>query len=362
MLGVAGVGVRSTWTRGAWGLLVGLVACTSPNPAYDALGSAGAAGSSTTGEVPGSSSPLSATGDPPGTTSEGPVETDASQETGTTASTETDGEEPQPPIVGPYDEPVLLEELSHPAHEDDDPTLTGDMLEIYFATLRPGGPGMDDIWFARRESVAAPWSTPEPVPGINSGLRDHTPEVSLDGLTMMLSSNRDTFDDEDVFMTTRRDREAMWGEPVRVEAMSTPERDVCAFVTADGLETYACTGPMLVLDIVRFERDAPGMPWFGPVVVEGLQTDGLDCGAWVDATKTTIAFFSDRQGPPTSTDLYVATRDDVGEPFGVPIPIEGLDSPWLDDDPWLSQDGSVVYFASDRPGTGPQDLYVATRR
>lgn len=326
---------------------MGLAACTVANPAYDE-----AAGGSTAGSSP--------TDDPPVDPSATATSTTGVEET-SESGTSTGPEEPSPPVVGPYHEPLVQWELSDPSYEDDDPTLTGDMLEIYFATLRPGGPGIDDIWFSTRGDVNGPWDPPAPAPGLNSAQRDQTPEVSLDGLTMMLSSTRTTFADEDVFVATRASRVAEWDEPVRVAEMSTPDRDVCAFVTADGHEAYGCTGPGLVLDLVRFERDALGDPWSEPELIEALQTPGLDCGAWVDASKRTIAFFSDRQGPPASTDLYVATRADVDQPFGIPMPIEGLNSLWLDDDPWISQDGRVVYFASDRPGTN-QDIYMAERQ
>lgn len=343
---------------------MGLAACTVANPAYDEDAGGGTAGpSTTTGGPTSAASTPTPTDDPPvedasasaTSTSTGVEET---SESGTSTGPE---EPPSPPVIGPYHEPLVQWELSDPSFEDDDPTLTGDMLEIYFATLRPGGPGMDDIWFARRGDVNDAWDPPAPAPGLNTAQRDQTPEVSLDGLTMMLSSTRTTFADEDVFVATRPNREAAWGEPVRVAEMSTSNRDVCAFLTADGLETYVCTGPGLVLDLVRFERDALGGPWSEPMLLETLATSGLDCGAWVDASKQTIAFFSDLQGPPNSTDLYVATRSDVDQPFGSPIPIDGLNSEWLDDDPWMSQDGSVVYFASDRPGTN-QDIYMAERQ
>lgn len=350
----------------AWGGALGLVACTVANPAYEEGEGGSTAGSSlTTGGPTSTASTPTPTDDPPVDTSASATSTSTGVEETSESGTSTGPDEPpSPPVVGPYHEPLVQWELSDPSYEDDDPSLTGDMLEIYFATLRPGGPGMDDIWVSRREDVTAPWGPPEPAPGLNSDQRDHTPEVSLDGLTMMLSSTRTTFTffDEDVFVSTRPNRDAEWEEPVRVAEMSTPNRDVCPFVTADGRETYGCTGSEGFLDLVRFERDGAGDPWSEPTVIAALQTPGLDCGAWVDASTRTIAFFSDREGLPGSTDLYVAMREDVDQLFEMPIPLEELNSPWLDDDPWMSQDGRFVYFASDRPGTNPQDIYMAERQ
>src|SRR5262245_53806238 len=48
----------------------------------------------------------------------------------------------------------------------DNPTLTGDLLEIYFTSDRVSGNG--DVWFARRADPGAAFDAPSPVTEVNS--------------------------------------------------------------------------------------------------------------------------------------------------------------------------------------------------
>jgi len=50
-----------------------------------------------------------------------------------------------------------------------------------------------------------------------------------------------------------------------------------------------------------------------------------------------------------------------GWSFDAPEPLASLNSSALEADPWQSSDGLQLAFASDRPGAGGYDLYVATR-
>src|SRR5262245_28394490 len=68
---------------------------------------------------------------------------------------------------GPFGTPTLVSNLSDPSY-DDDPTLTADLLEIYFNSLRAGGPGLGDVWKATRASPTFPFGTPVPVTQLNS--------------------------------------------------------------------------------------------------------------------------------------------------------------------------------------------------
>lgn len=347
------------WKYGAWGGLVVLAACTALNPAFEDDG--------------GSSGPASSAADAPGTSSAGGsttvdsdtvTATNGASETSTssepTAGEETGPEElPPPPTVGPYGPPEPLS-INDPYFDDDDPTLTEDQLELFFASYRNDGEGNDDIWVARRETKNHDWDAPMPVTELNTVARENTPEVSLDGRTMFFSSTRDGPVEENVFMSTRADRESTWSEPTPVSEINTVVRDVCPFVLPNGRDMFLCTGPGVTLDLVHFERDQPAGEWSGPLPLMELSGSTLDCGAWVDANAQVVLFFSDRAGD-SQTDLWIASRPTVDEPFGDPEPLEDLNSVWFDDDPWMTQDGNVVYFASDRGGAPAQDLYVAYR-
>jgi hypothetical protein len=353
------------------GLIALLAACTAPNPAYEGgglqgptepLGSSSAEDPDVGAEDPDGPSETTAapstTSSTQGTTETG--ETGPTDETSTSGdSTDTGLEEPPPPQVGPFNPPVPIGVLNDPLHQDDDPTLTDDMLELFFASSRgPAG----DIFVSHREQASDPWGPPEPANGLNSLWIENTPEISPDGLTIYFSSNRNDLPDEDVFFATRSDRISGWSVPVRVAELSTPGlRDVCPFPTANGLHLYVCVGPEILpeLDLVRFDREGLRAPWSEPSPLVELNTAGLECAAWLDPSERVLAFMSDRPGGTGAIDLWLTSRTMADEPFEGPAPLVELNSPAVDEDPWVSPDGATVYFASERLGT--LDIFMALR-
>jgi WD40-like Beta Propeller Repeat len=331
-----------------------LAACTAVNPAFDDEGASGPqdtlATSSTddgTGEGEASASGSSVTATGTTTTTDAPETTD-----------DTGPEFPEPIEVGPFVDVQLVMEINDPEAEDDDPTLTDDMLEIYFNSGR--GSGNNEIWMSSRASTKAAWDVPQQVVSLGSPASDDTPEISGDGLMMLFSSNRDSSTHEDVFMSTRRSREDDWTAPVPVPGLSTGVRDVSPFPARDGLHVYSCVGEGTVdLALVHFERDAVGGAWSKPEPIVELDSDFLDCGAWVDDSQQVIVFTSSRPEG-LGADLWQARRPAAGEPFESPTPITELNSASFDEDAWVSPTGDTVFFASDR-GSTDKDIYVAHR-
>ena len=73
--------------------------------------------------------------------------------------------------------------------EEFDPAMTPDGLTLYFVRGVPGSKA--DIFVARRESVEAKWSSPQPVHAINSpDTHERSPAASPDGQSLIFASNR----------------------------------------------------------------------------------------------------------------------------------------------------------------------------
>lgn len=75
-------------------------------------------------------------------------------------------------------------------------------------------------------------------------------------------------------------------------------------------------------------------------------------------------FFAQGFGGPTGGDIFVATRNRVDEPFdndSVEAVVE-LNTEYGDGGPELSRDGLTIYFHSNRPGHGSNDIFVARRK
>jgi Tol biopolymer transport system component len=80
--------------------------------------------------------------------------------------------------------------------EDGAVTLSPDGLEAILATNRQGTQGGRDLYRATRTATTEPFSTPEPLASLNSGLNDYDPTLSFDGAELYFVSNRNGSDTE----------------------------------------------------------------------------------------------------------------------------------------------------------------------
>jgi len=106
-----------------------------------------------------------------------------------------------------------------------DPTMTADELELYFSS----NPKTDwDIWLVQRASKTDPWQTPSKVVELSSDYLDETPEVSGDGLTIYLASERPpgSLTAEHLWVSHRKLRTDSWDPPVQVTDFVGGDRDV----------------------------------------------------------------------------------------------------------------------------------------
>lgn len=248
---------------------------------------------------------------------------------------------------GGFVAPMLVAELSGPG-ADDDPTLTGDLLEIYFASDRAGGAGEDDIWRSVRASASEPWQPPAPVAELNSAQQDEAPGITADGLEIYLSSSRGG--GNDIWMSTRTSREEAWLPPTLVTELSSGSGDFQAQPSPSKLRLvlYRSSGDR---DVYESTRVAVDQPWSSPATLSTISTPDGDRSPCLYGSELEIVFSSDRDsGTFDVQDLFWATRPALGDEFGSALPLTTVNSPADDDDPWVSPDGRVLYFSSDRGG------------
>jgi Tol biopolymer transport system component len=85
--------------------------------------------------------------------------------------------------------PAPVTELNSSA-DDNGMTLTGDDRTIIIASKRPNGAGDYDLYQAVRASTAEPFSTPQPLPGINTSGMETDPSLAPDGQELFFVSAR----------------------------------------------------------------------------------------------------------------------------------------------------------------------------
>lgn len=109
-------------------------------------------------------------------------------------------------LAAPFAAPRELAEIDSTVDEAS-ASLSADALDIYFSSLRSGGPGGADIYTAHRPSIDQPFGSPALVPELSSARDDVFPHISRDGSTMYL--NYDTLtaggggQNADLFAATR---------------------------------------------------------------------------------------------------------------------------------------------------------------
>lgn len=241
---------------------------------------------------------------------------------------------------------------------DDDPTLRGDLLEIYFASDRDG---TEDIWVSVRTDVAQNFPAPQLVAGdVNDDFStETTPELSPDGRVLTFASDRGdgTSGLLDIFVTTRADPGDAWAPVVRISELSTASHEGSFVRTQDELTGYLCrnaTGNQE--DLLRTTRLDPGQPW-GAGQLLAIDADASDCSPWIDAKDQQLWFTSERDGGQGGYDLWWSTVDNGV--VAAPQAVVELNTDDDEEDPWMSPDGSILVFASDRAGS--TDLYFAVR-
>lgn len=262
----------------------------------------------------------------------------------------------------------------------------------------PGAPAVDGASLSRDGAHEyAAWvpavsieATPGTNPGFNTSALDGCSNISRDGKTFYLASNRPGSLGLDIWVSTRQHESDGWGDPVRlgtpvnapaVAAPGAQVNDFCPSISRDGHLFFFASN--------RTYADAYGnVPCGGDdLYVTRLRGDGtfeeprnLGCEVNSAANEAgpflieepgrgpVLYFSSSRSGGAFSDAGPISGDSDLwsslwrGGTFGPPQLVPGVNSASDDGQPNLRRDALELYFYSTRPGTlGLADIFVATR-
>jgi Tol biopolymer transport system component len=205
-------------------------------------------------------------------------------------------------------------------------------------------------------------------PGVNSPFFEGSPTVSANDKTLFFTSNR-VDGQEDLFVSTRQRRKDPWGEAVNLgPPVNTPTANENGLrLSLDGKAVYFSSnrpGGLGRSDLYVATRKSKNHPWsaarnLGPLIntelFEGFPTPSAD--------HTTLYFNRSTTFDSPDSDIWVTTRSNRDEPWGIPERLaEPINGPSIDVAPSISADGLTLYFASQRPGNiGFLDIWVARR-
>jgi hypothetical protein len=263
--------------------------------------------------------------------------------------------------------PVNLGPVVNSPLADNVPDLSRDGLSLYFASNRSGGSGASDLWVSRRASADDPWGVAENLgPTVNSSVGDLGPNVSPDGHYLFFTSNRPGgMGLNDIWVSWRADvsDDFAWGTPVNLGSpINGPEFE--AGVDLRRPEFYFVLGRPGVTAFDIYVSVVKGETFEPPQPVVELNSSANDLRPTLRFDRREIFLSSNRPGGFGEDDIWASTRQSAAESWTVPVNLGPvINTPFTDTQPALSEDGTSLFFTSNRPGgSGGLDLYVATRR
>jgi len=259
--------------------------------------------------------------------------------------------------TGRFGTPQVIPALANP-DQDDDPALSGDGLELYFASYRAGGLGFEDIWVSRRASTSDAWGAPTRPPALSSTGRDKAPALSADGLRIWLASDRPGgAGADDIWTATRTCRTAAcpWSTPVPALGINSPSGEGTPMVFAGGLR-MALRQQGSGIDLYLSKRAGVTDAWGTPTAIVEINTNANESGPHVSVDGLRLYFDSNRSG---NDEIFVSVWDAQQGRFGSPTALSELNSIFTDADISLTDDERIVVFSSTRSGNA--EIYEARR-
>lgn len=222
----------------------------------------------------------------------------------------------------------------------DDPTLTGDLLQIWINLN-------DDIYTATRASRFVAFGPLAKVDEVSSASPETTPEVTASGQYMVfarLIGNNDLY-------ITERSGGGGWVNPVPLNDVNTVDHEASPTLSDDVMMlvfTRNVVGG--AADIYVSTRPSTSAAWGTAAPITELNSTAHDGSPFLTGDKLTLCFDSQRDG--LEHDIYCASRASANLPFSAPQPMTAINSASSDQDPWISPDGKTFVFWSDRDGSG----------
>ncbi len=271
-----------------------------------------------------------------------------------------------------WSEPVNLGATINTGANEQGPALSGDGLSLYFGSDRPGGFGSTDLWVSHRACLGCPWEVPVNLGDrINTGASEQGPSLSIDGHLLFFTSNRPGgAGGQDIYVSSRSNptNDLGWGPPMALgpdvntaaneagpEYLQSAEEGAANFYF--NRTPVGGTADLYYAPVTRQgETRGPA------VLIAELNSSANDQGSSVRTDGREVFFASNRPGV-GGNDIWTSTRRSVHEPWSPPVNLgTPINTGASEQQPSLSGDGRTLLFASSRPGgAGGTDIWMITR-
>ena len=200
--------------------------------------------------------------------------------------------------------------------------------------------------------VAKPFASPVLVEGVTTSSGEGHGWLSADQLTIYFNRNDGT--DSNLYFGTRMQPAGAFTGISPLGGVNTIGPEVRPTLTADGLTLFIEAGADI--HIATRMNTASIFSMHNPVAVIN-NTTSTEWNPWISHDGLLMYFVSDRTG---NFEIYKTTRANKSSPFGEPMPVGELNTPADEHSPVLSEDGLEIFFGSKRANPG-SDIFHATR-
>jgi len=214
--------------------------------------------------------------------------------------------------------------------------------------------------------LSKPFGPPNPVAGPSPTAPDGWPRLSPDELTMVFSCDLGDagVGKRDLCITRRSNPNAPFGPAALIPIVNSVEDEVQPMLSPDQLSLYfvAADPPFTNrLELYVATRSNIAADFSPRVALTALNTPANEREPFVSWDGTEL-FFTSQTAQGVPFDLYRASR--VGSAFANSVPVTELNTGAEEFSPVLSADGKRIFFASRRSDGGAQggaDIWTATR-
>lgn len=275
---------------------------------------------------------------------------------------------PECNLTKDFGTPVLVDGINTAEHEGS-PHLSDDELTIYFDGIRAGSP-YHALLTAKRATRNDPFMNEMPIAGDvnNDAFYEFAPNVTSDGKTIFFERQNPADLDNDFWFATRNAPGDPFNGASRIAGINTPQYEGKLNVPVDDNEIYFSkkTSPTN-FDIYVAKKQAAGVYAINIVTSSGVYPVNSPENEFAPVvSKNGLVIFFASQRPDnigrTDENIWQATRANTNDPFGPASDLKAVNMAGTSEEPgWISNDGCRLYFASDRPGLGKFDIYMAAR-
>jgi hypothetical protein len=241
-------------------------------------------------------------------------------------------------------------------------SLSADALTMYVGGRVQGGSRPIAVTMRPNRGNSFSFASLLPAPVNGNPAVEGTPFISRNGLALIFFSERPGGGgDRDLYGSERGSTAMGFDSVVRFVNVNSPQRDHSPWLSPDVRTLYFSSRRASADDdIWRSTRAMSGIDFPVPTPVTELNSIGNDAGIYLTDDGLVAYFASDRTEGLGGMDIYRAARAAATDAFSAPELVPGVNTVADDAAPHLTADGQELFFVSDRNGNDSQIFRVSS--